>query len=363
MRYVISTIITLLCICFIIYAIASGWAHLPGHPIILYVLFVFTLILLAYLEGLQVAIIDLKDTKPETFQHMKRAFATHKLATAQKGLNVQRFLIGRQFFVIFIVFLCGQITTYSRMQRGHIPDWLYILVLQTGFPGVLVVLSFGQLMPQLIAATHPITFLNLPGTWCVLKLCLAFETVGVTHFSWILTYLIQFCCMAGIFKDNIKGGNSITPFSAEDSILGKMNVDIVNLETLSALGCNGARDSLDQDIRSPKTRRFIENNFHHTFKVMNSMGIKKKSHLPSQEELLRHFIENNNPVPRYLLPPNHPEHIPPHLVVIEFTRRLHSRLESKENINTSSDADTPPIDLHLGISTPNKSVPFGTLAV
>jgi hypothetical protein len=37
-------------------------------------------------------------------------------------------------------------------------------VIQTGLPGALVVLAFGQLMPQLIAATHPITFMNMPGT-------------------------------------------------------------------------------------------------------------------------------------------------------------------------------------------------------
>merc|ERR1719397_1404508 len=86
---------------------------------------------------------------------MKRAYNNHKLATAKHGLNVQRFLVGRQFF------------------------------------GVLVVLAFGQLMPQLIASTHPITFMNLPGANFVINLCLGFEAVGVTHFSWVLTFITK----------------------------------------------------------------------------------------------------------------------------------------------------------------------------
>lgn len=65
-------------------------------------------------------------------------------------------------------------------------------MIQTGLPGALVVLAFGQLMPQLIAATHPITFMNLHGAHTVINIALTFESVGVTHFSWLLTAALKF---------------------------------------------------------------------------------------------------------------------------------------------------------------------------
>ena len=106
-RYVSSTIITLGCIATICYAIGNNHAALPGHPAVHFALFVFVLILLAYLEGLQVAILALERVDGAAFKASHpRAFVVHRLSTARAGLNVQRFLVGRQFFVVFVVFLC-----------------------------------------------------------------------------------------------------------------------------------------------------------------------------------------------------------------------------------------------------------------
>jgi hypothetical protein len=137
-------------------------ANLPGHPLGLYAIFLAVLVLLGYLEGLQViydtaicsssvgvrelkdppppiehcsspslswggawvrvafqvAILALEHTSAETFKaSAPRAYATLCLATAGRGLNVQRFLVGRQFFVVFVVFLCAQLTTYPTLPR------------------------------------------------------------------------------------------------------------------------------------------------------------------------------------------------------------------------------------------------------
>merc|ERR1719190_59383 len=119
------------------------------------------------------------------------------LALRNNGHNVQRFLVGRQFFVVFVVFLCAQLTTYADLNLSFMPPWLFTVLIQTGLPGALIVLAFGQLMPQLIATTNPITFMNLPGTWSVLQLCLCFEAVGVTHFSWVLSWTVKFMFSMG----------------------------------------------------------------------------------------------------------------------------------------------------------------------
>jgi len=193
-RYIISTCITLGCVGIVCYGIAKGYATLPGPPAALFVVLVLVLVLLAYLEGLQVAILALERIPAESFEHSHpRAYRVHKLATRGEGLNVQRFLVGRQFFVVFVVFVCAQLTTYPTLPRDIVPEWLMVAVIDTGLPGALIVLAFGQLMPQLIAATHPRSFLNLFGTRQVVLLALWVESLGITHFSCEVVFLHEGC--------------------------------------------------------------------------------------------------------------------------------------------------------------------------
>jgi len=142
------------------------------------------------LEGLQICILALERVNGDLFAHRKRAFSNHKLATRYDGLNVQRFLIGRQFFVVFVVFLSAQLTTYPTLELP-LPSWLFTFLIETGLPGCLVVLAFGQLMPQLIASTHPITMMGLPFSYGTIQMALMFEAMGVTHFSWVLTFIVK----------------------------------------------------------------------------------------------------------------------------------------------------------------------------
>jgi hypothetical protein len=53
-RYILSTLLTFGSIGLVCYGIGWGYAALPGHPGVLFTILVLVLILLAYLEGLQV---------------------------------------------------------------------------------------------------------------------------------------------------------------------------------------------------------------------------------------------------------------------------------------------------------------------
>ena len=59
--------------------------------------------------------------------------------------------------------------------------------------GALTVLAFGQLLPQLVAATHPATFMNLPAASLVVNIALGLEWVGITHFSWLISSVAKRC--------------------------------------------------------------------------------------------------------------------------------------------------------------------------
>ena len=437
-----STVLTLGSLGLIVYCIAMDYAALPGHPAMHYALFVFSLVLLAYLEGLQVAILALEHVAPSTIPvACARARASHALATAQRGLNVQRFLVGRQFFVVFVVFLSAQLTTYPGLPKDSLPQWLYVSVINTGLPGALVVLAFGQLMPQLIAATHPVTVMNLVGAKQVIMLALGFEFVGVTHFSWLLTMIVKSCCGLDKRRTNSVGddlakqtiqqhqetiqqkevnrdsanpndsgsqevlGSSSSPSSSspmaislaqaaaaaasssssssssspvdeEDSSLlsswhnvrSQIDLDASTLDAdqLYQYAEKGLEASKTSDIRSKEVVAWLqtqsmsgERNLMSLYEYRerrysstesksnptsassamtttandgateassaaysNSPSVEKSPFaFPSPADITRHLIQSGKGVPRYLLPPHHDKHIPPHIVAYDLVRR------------------------------------------
>lgn len=355
-RYFISTCLTVASISLICYALGKGYAALPGHPAILYPLLIFVLTLLAYLEGLQVAILALERVDRGTFADRTKAFASHKLALANRGRNVQRFLVGRQFFVVFVVFVIAQLTTYTQMREElkSIPKGLFIVVIETGFPGALVVLAFGQLMPQLVAATHPITFMGLPFAWSVIQLCLTFESFGVTHFSWVLSFTVKFL-FGMTLKEDVKvkmekesigkpetiqmknfseGKNSCLEFDKSISP-GNLSVKIIDADKLFAGAEDGLQYVSDGAIMDRNVANWLKDD-----SVKNTYGVSNPEKFPMPPTIVRHLIQNGQPVPRYLLPPYHRMHIPPHIVAFELLRReefCRKRLQENTHLEVFDD--------------------------
>lgn len=98
--------------------------------------------------------------------------------------------------MIFFVFFTAQLTNlqlqYWPFTNVEIPTWIRYSLLQTGLFGMLVVVAFGQLMPQLIAAKYPIATLNILGGAVMVISSLVIEFLGLTHFSWVLTYFVEY---------------------------------------------------------------------------------------------------------------------------------------------------------------------------
>jgi len=348
-KYVLSTLVTLGFFGLIIYAISNGYAALDGHPVLLLIIFFSVVALLAYLEGLQVAIMALIDANRSTFRHLPRAYNNHKLANANHGLNVQRFMVGRQFFVVFVVFLGAQLTTYSELKIDWLPNFLYILIIQTGMPGVLFVLSFGQLMPQLIASTHPVTFMNLPGSWAVIHMALGFEAAGVTHFSWVLSIMTKFVFnlnspdiqtwteevsklsrRSRVSKRSMVSGVSrstkATEFQKFDSFINDesftMNVNNVNEGSLRKCPENGEADTISEHAEGMEWVQHAS-----VKKALLSWGQDTQlTKWPTEESIVRYLTSQGKEVPCYLLPCNHADYIPAHIVVMELERKEAERV-------------------------------------
>jgi len=128
------------------------------------------------------------------FTHSIPFFSSHH-SFLYTHTHSKRFIIGRQFCTVLTGFLLAQIFTLANFENtGYDPIGFYIIV-KSGLVGVLIVLAFGQLMPELIAAEFPLRFMNMYGSYTVGYISLFFDAVGVGHAGWSFYYLTRpfFC--------------------------------------------------------------------------------------------------------------------------------------------------------------------------
>lgn len=104
-------------------------------------------------------------------------------------------MLGRQLTVVPLGFLIAQLTHFEGLHKENFPGGLYFVVVTAGIPGVLILLQFAQLTPQLLAQQNSIPFLNLPGAYVLVLWTLGVESLGLVNFTWIVYFFVdKFMC-------------------------------------------------------------------------------------------------------------------------------------------------------------------------
>merc|ERR1712110_757799 len=173
----------------------SFWKAVPGWAAL--IIFLLVLFLLGVMEGIQIALVELKRQDPETYKESHpQAYRLGRIAA--RGDNIERFLMGRQVFVVCLVFFAAKLTTiHGRAPDGFlfpVPEVVQTLLLETGLLARVVVVIVAQLTPQIIASVYPVEFMQtlvgLPAYYA----CIGLEATGITHFTWILAHLACRAC-------------------------------------------------------------------------------------------------------------------------------------------------------------------------
>jgi hypothetical protein len=172
-KLVIATCVVSLLIFVLLVCVALRYSVLQIHPVGNFILLLFGLTLLAYVEALHYAGVAVEKWDMEMYrERFPRAVKCQALVNTPE--KVKKFLVGRQFFVIFVVFLIAQITTFpgnrplqcihSILQYGSycvhepvaipsnfagLPSTMVLIFLTTGLPGVFLTLTIGQLVSLL----------------------------------------------------------------------------------------------------------------------------------------------------------------------------------------------------------------------
>ena len=103
LKYFCCTIVVHLLILVVFIGIAKQYCTLQVPPIAGFIIMFFCLILIAYMEGLHYGCVQISKWDPSLLEKYPRALKCwHLVNTTGK---VKKFLVGRQFFLIFAVFL------------------------------------------------------------------------------------------------------------------------------------------------------------------------------------------------------------------------------------------------------------------
>nr|AOW69272.1 silicon transporter alpha A [Stephanoeca diplocostata] len=208
--YVWSMVLLIFATVIMIYTIAKEWTNPPWNytnPAGEIIIFLLLLTWIALLEGCQISIVGLQAINIELYKKTHpRAYQVLKLA--HKGPNVERFLVGRQFLLLFNGFLVTKVSGADG-DEFYIGDWHWTREAANFFWKnsvllMIVIIVPGQLVSQLMAAEKMLGFLNLPffGYYTVLLPCLIMESTGLVHSSYMLKDVL--CRIGGI--DVSKGG-------------------------------------------------------------------------------------------------------------------------------------------------------------
>ena len=128
-------------------------------PIVAFFIFLFLVVWLATMEGGQGALVGLKPVDRERYKE------THPVAYTIKGVtdgtNLDRFIVGRQFLVVLVVFVSQLLSSsIPNVQLWGLGNSAKAILLDSGLALMVVTIVLGQLLAQLNAANCMLDFVN-----------------------------------------------------------------------------------------------------------------------------------------------------------------------------------------------------------
>ena len=203
-KYVYSLGLLIFSVVMVMAAIFSEQTKIASnfHSIAAFFIFWFLIVWLACIEGGQGALVGLQRVdKTKYAETHKKAYKCTTLA--HKGDNMERFIVGRQFLVVLIVFvtnMCG--ATNGEATVLGLPVTVNAIFLGSGLAMILTTIMLGQLTAQVVAASCMLDFINNYFMLFSIYVSLFIEFSGLLH----CVYLVQ------IFFSKITG----TPIESKE---------------------------------------------------------------------------------------------------------------------------------------------------
>ena len=320
------------------------WDTVPGWVAL--ILFVVDLFLLGIVEGLQIALVELKRQHPDSYKH------THKKAydlglKAARADNVERFLMGRQVCVVLLVFFAAKLTTITiDREAGEgflfpVPVWFQTAFLETGILACVVVVILAQLLPQIVAAQYPVHFLEIILMKPAYYVCVGLEATGLTHICWVLSAL--WTKVMGMADDLTTVNPNEALEGIEASLATVITDDEKPINNTDKCDIKISRQSSDvsetfgklvehiHEAVDPATLEILRHFLNtHPEKFQQFPSVVGGRCYPSPQQMTERLRNDGRAVPAFLTDISDPEHVPPHIVACELlskNRQLQEELD------------------------------------
>ena len=161
-----------------------------SHPAAAFVLLWFAVLWLSVVEGGQASLVGLAPVNRELYRD------THPLAykcckLAHEGDSLDRYLLGRQFMVVFIVFSInisgGPI---EDAELWGLPDTFLSIFLGSGLVMILFTTMVGQLNSQVNASHCMLDYLNNWVNYTTLVVAMVIEFSGLVHAAYVIQMFV-----------------------------------------------------------------------------------------------------------------------------------------------------------------------------
>ena len=188
-RDVYSTILLIFSTAIVMGLVFTGQTKVANevHPALAFCVLWVTLIWLSMVEGGQASLVGLppvdmnlyKDTHP----------TAHKImAVVNTGDNLDRYLMGRQFMVLALVFvehICGAPIT-GGIQVFGMPEWVTTVFLDTGLALFFMTAMIGKISAQVNASRCMLDYVNNYFAYFTLQVSMLVEASGLLHCCYVV---------------------------------------------------------------------------------------------------------------------------------------------------------------------------------
>jgi hypothetical protein len=215
------------------------------HPVVALCTFWFSLAWLAILEGGLNAMVGLQPIPSSVYEstHRKSYLCTK---AAHKSDNIERFIVGRQYLDLTIVFTTAfMVSTIDGAQVLGLPPIVNEIFLGSDLGVMLCTIVFGQLISVINCSHNMLDYIN---NWCMVGstyLALIVEASGILH----AVYFVQiiFTKIANRNKNKNNKSNK-----KNNKVLKRKQSDIMNHDDANS-ECDGHSTSSNSDSNSSGT--------------------------------------------------------------------------------------------------------------
>jgi len=161
-----------------------------SHPALAYILLIGAIGWLTMVEGGQASLVGLYPVYKEYYvdSHPWSYMSTN---ITNKGDNLDRYLIGRQYMVVLVVF-CVNLSAgpVADADIWGFPKWLKDIFFNFGLAMILITCMIGQLNTQVNASHCMLDYINNLFAVFTLLVALGIEFSGLLHASYLVQYLV-----------------------------------------------------------------------------------------------------------------------------------------------------------------------------